>query len=241
MRNSRIYQNISFTTGSEIQLNHQAAHHITNVLRLPVNSPLIIFNGQGGEYSAIIIAINKKSVTVRIGDFINIERESPLNLHLAQGISRGNKMDFTIQKAVELGVKTITPIITARCTIKLPPDRWQKKLHHWQTIIINACQQCGRNQLPLLNSPIAIEDWLPQTVNTTKLILHPTANRTLETLTNIQNCILLIGSEGGFTDREIVLTKQQQFIPLQLGPRILRSETAGLAAIAVLQNKFGDG
>ncbi len=143
----RIYQNIALQESDSIQLNDRAAHHILHVFRLSKNDPLILFNGQGGEFSAAISEYDKKNVQVDIKKFHALERESPLKIHLAQSISRGEKMDFTIQKAVELSIHTIIPIISERCGVKLSSEHWQKRMLHWQNIIISACEQCGRNTL----------------------------------------------------------------------------------------------
>jgi 16S rRNA (uracil1498-N3)-methyltransferase len=237
----RIYQKITFEIGATVALDKSASHHVGNVLRAKINDLITLFNGQGGEYLSHIIAITKKEVSVKIDQFIDKNTESPLSLYLAQGISRGEKMDFTIQKAVELGVKKIFPVLTERSTIKLDADRIQKRLTHWESIIVSACEQSGRNFIPKIS--------LPESINTLheieaewRFILSPNASTHLKTLPIQKNdrVLLLIGPEGGFSEKEILTLVQKDFIPLNLGPRILRTETAGLAAIAALQCLFGD-
>ncbi len=241
MRITRIYQNFELNIDDVFQLTPEATNHILNVLRLKQQTPLTLFNGRGGEFSAIISQIEKRKVFARIDDFHNIERESSLQLHLAQSVSRGDKMDITIQKAIELGVQVITPIITEYCGIRLSDERWNKKLDHWRKIMIGACEQCGRNKIPQLNDVMEISDYFKQESAQTRLIFHHHATTSLSSLDKTLSSIcLLIGPEGGFTDDEVTEAVKHQFIEINLGPRILRTETAGIAAIASLQAKYGD-
>jgi 16S rRNA (uracil1498-N3)-methyltransferase len=242
MRIPRIYQPIDLSSNKVVQLDATAANHLLNVLRLRINDPVIIFNGQGGEYSARVVEIIKRDVFINVAEFHAIDRESPLQIHLAQGISRGEKMDFTIQKAVELGVTEITPIITERCGVKLSQARWDKRFERWQKIIISASEQCGRNTLPRLNKITRFADFITQTdAVQLKLILHPDAKQAIHDLQNdMHNLILFIGPEGGITTTEMQLAQTNNFIGIKLGSRTLRTETAGLAAIAILQAKCGD-
>jgi 16S rRNA (uracil1498-N3)-methyltransferase len=179
---------------------------------------------------------------VKVDQYNPREAESPISLCLAQGISRGEKMDYTIQKAVELGVTKIIPLLTERCTVKLDADRREKRLQHWQSIIISACEQSGRNKIPTLLPPQAFHHWLPTANADQCFVLAPTANQKLEkiSLKNNAEVILLIGPEGGLSDGEIALASDQSFIPLNLGPRILRTETAAVAALSALQCIYGD-
>lgn len=238
---ARIYQNINLAENETITLDKAASHHLLNVLRIKKSEPIIIFNGQGGEFEAEVFETNKNFVQVQINKHIDINRESPVEIHLAQGISRGEKMDFTIQKAVELGVKKITPLITEFCNVKLPSERWQKKLQHWQSIIISACEQCGRTQIPEIFPPIEFSKWMDIKLDGNKIILEPTAERKISDLKLSETKIcLLIGSEGGFSETEINLAEKNNFTPIKFGPRILRTETAGLAVIAAVQVLCGD-
>lgn len=239
----RIFQNIFLNVGAEISLDQAASHHLINVLRVKLNDFLIIFNGSGGEFSAKIIAITKKIVQVKIGEFISREAESPLNICLIQGISRGEKMDFTLQKSVELGVKKIIPVFTERCNVKLDFSRLEKKWQHWQNIIISACEQSGRNFVPVLEKPKKLFICLNELeLFENKFILVPTATAYLkkQKIASNANIALLIGSEGGLTETEIHFAETINFQPIALGPRILRTETAALVAIAALQTLAGD-
>ncbi len=239
---TRIYQASQLTEHAIVTLDECASHHVARVLRAKVGEPVVLFNGQGGEYAGVITEINKKTVTVTLNEFLDREAESALDIWLAQGISRGEKMDYTIQKAVELGVKQIIPLYTERCNVKLDKDRSEKRLQHWQSIIISACEQSGRNHIPAIQGPQSLESWLPHVVADCCLVLSPYAAHSLKTepLLVSKPIILLIGPEGGLSDKEIQLAEQHHFRSVNLGPRILRTETAALAAISALQSLFGD-
>jgi 16S rRNA (uracil1498-N3)-methyltransferase len=238
----RIYQPIPLSPNTTVRLDEKASHHLARVLRASVGEALTLFNGQGGEYTAIITQIDKKAVQVQLNDFNPREAESPLNIHLAQGLARGEKMDYIIQKAVELGVKKVIPLITERCNVRLEGEREEKRLQHWQSVAISACEQSGRNTLPEVTPPQILKTWLPQAKANQCFVLSPQAT---PKLTNIDLpsdaiVILLIGPEGGLSDQEIAAAINQGFQPLNLGPRILRTETAPLAAITLLQSVYGD-
>lgn len=248
MRIPRIFQNICLAIDTIIALNADATHYISHVLRLKPGASLCIFNGRGGEYNGTLIALNKQKAQVQLEQFNDRNIESPLKIHLGQGISRGEKMDFIIQKSVELGVTAITPLITHRCGVQLSEARWQKRLEHWQKIANSACEQCQRTIVPMINPPQLLADWLNQIsreqVATGShpygLVLNPTATLRLNNLDKTGVINLLIGPEGGLEDSEIRLATQYDFQQLNLGPRILRTETAGLAILAALQAKWGD-
>jgi 16S rRNA (uracil1498-N3)-methyltransferase len=225
-----------------VRLDTKASHHLAHVLRARLSDPLILFNGQGGEYHAEIQHIDKKGVEVRITSFVPQEVESSLNLWLAQGMARGEKMDFIVQKAVELGVKKIIPLVTERCTIKLNQEREQKRLQHWQSIMISACEQSGRNRLAEIEAPMLFEEGLYHLKADRCFVLSPHVQTPLpkELLAANASILLLIGPEGGLSEREIETAVQQGYQPLHLGPRILRTETAAIAALAALQTRFGD-
>ena len=240
---SRIYQAIALSVGAEITLDALATHHLLHVLRAKVGDPVTIFNGAGGEFAATIAQVSKKTVLCQLTHFSARDAESPVRLCLAQGIARGEKMDYIIQKAVELGVHQIVPLLTQRATVKLSCERREKRWQHWQAIIISACEQCGRNRLPELLPPQTLAQWLAQTTLEQGFILLPSASQKLSdySLSSTMGTIgLLVGSEGGFTTAEIQLAGEHQFAPLNLGPRILRTETAALAALTALQYQFGD-
>lgn len=239
---SRIYQPVSLNSNQELRLDEAASHHLARVLRAAIGDRITVFNGQGGEYEGEITQIDKRQVTVQILQFSPREAESPLNLCLAQGIARGEKMDYIIQKAVELGVNEIMPLMTERSTIKLDPERSKKRLEHWQSIVISAAQQCGRNRIPLIRPPIPFSQGLACTQTDIGLILSPLSSQKLDRtlFSSTQRIILLIGPEGGFSEAEMRQALAAQCLPLNLGPRILRTETASVAAISLLQSLFGD-
>jgi 16S rRNA (uracil1498-N3)-methyltransferase len=238
----RIYQPIELICGTAVELDAKASHHIASVMRAKVGEYLTLFNGRGGEYRSVIEKIHKRNIICQIEEFNSNEVESPLELYLAQGISRGEKMDYVIQKAVELGVKKIIPLLTERCTIKLDEDRSAKRFQHWQSIIISACEQSGRNYLPELLPPMTLENSFYSIQADHRFVLAPTVSGKLKEtgIQSTQRVIVLIGPEGGLSEREISQACQQGFLPLNLGPRILRTETAAVAAITALQCIFGD-
>ncbi len=242
MRITRIYHPGKLTSGATLQLMPSTSHHLLRVLRCKPGDKIILFNGEGGEFSGQLIeSPNAKYACVTLENFANISRESPLQIHLLQGISRGEKMDFTIQKAVELGVTQITPVFTEFGNVKLNEERGEKKLQRWQQIIINACEQSGRTKIPILNASKNFPQAVAECKEAYKFILHPGVNKHLKEIAASPSMLaLLVGTEGGFSETEISIAMQQQFILLQLGPRILRTETAGLAAIAILQSRWGD-
>ena len=239
---SRIYQNIDLQAGAQIELDAQASHHLARVLRAKISDTVTIFNGRGGEFVSVIENISKKSVQLRIGEFNSREAESSLNLYLAQGIARGEKMDYIIQKAVELGVKKIMPLMTERGSVKLNDERREKRAQHWQSIIISACEQSGRNRIPELLPVQSLVDWLPNVKAAQGFVLAPLSSNKLSSfdLPTEGDVVLLIGPEGGLSPREIELAQQLNFSALNLGPRILRTETAAVAALTALQCGFGD-
>jgi 16S rRNA (uracil1498-N3)-methyltransferase len=239
---SRVYQPVDLATGAEIPLDAQASHHIAKVLRARIGDHLTLFNGTGGEFDAEISTISKKAVQVTIGAFDNRSAESPLKLCLAQGISRGEKMGYIIQKAVELGVSQIVPLLTERCTVKLDDERRQKRFQHWQSIVVSACEQSGRNILPELLVPLSLDDWLADLEADLCLVLAPTSVEKIGSLKINANAriVLLIGPEGGLSAPEINQSVKKGFKSINIGPRILRTETAATAALTILECIFGD-
>lgn len=241
MRIPRLYTPAPLASGSSIELDENAFNHAVRVLRLKAGAPLTLFNGQGGEYPAELVEVQKKHATARVGAFVDRDCESPLPIILGQCISRGEKMDYTIQKAVELGVSEIVPLFSERCGVKLDPQRQEKRLHHWQSVIISACEQCGRNRLPLLHEADTLHNWLEKRTSSVKLMLDPTARNSLTRLTQPPaDVTLLIGPEGGLSDSETERARACGYLGLRLGPRVLRTETAGPVAIGMLQLLWGD-
>jgi 16S rRNA (uracil1498-N3)-methyltransferase len=240
MRIPRIYYSSHISLQQAFNLDDEAANHVGRVLRMPINSELILFNGDNFNYHAQITELDKKRVVVTATEKVENPVESPLKIHLGQGISRGDRMDFAIQKAVELGVTEITPLFTERCGVKLDGERLTKRTQQWQKIVIAACEQCGRSIVPKVHPAISLQEWLAQDTKELKLTLHPRAKDTIKTLPVAHDIRLVIGPEGGFSDEEITLTNQANFISILLGPRILRTETAALSTISALQLQFGD-
>lgn len=202
---------------------------------------ITLFCGDGFDYSATINEVTKKSVQVTINDKTKVENESPLTIHLAQGISRGDKMDFTIQKSVELGITDITPIFTERCGVKLKGERLEKKHQQWQKIAISACEQCGRATVPTIHPPIDFSEFIQQKTDQLKLNLHPRASISVSGLTLPEQGVrFVIGPEGGLNDQEIEAAADAGYQEILMGPRILRTETAALTLLTALQVQFGD-
>lgn len=246
MRNPRVYQNQILSPGATIELDADAFGHIIRVLRLNSGDEITLFNGtlfdgKWGEFSAQLTNVSKKSAQATILSFTEKNNESPLNIHLGQGISRGDRMDFTLQKSVELGVNTITPLFTERCGVKLNAERLAKKQEQWQKIVISACEQSGRCAVPMVKQPEYLNAWLAQQSSALKLNLHPKAQHSIMSIPDINDRVrLLVGPEGGLTDEEINTAEQHDFQPVLLGPRVLRTETAALTAITALQCRYGD-
>ena len=238
---TRIFQPYTINQNSLITLDDNAFNHLIRVLRMKTGESITLFDGSNQITPAVIHEINKKTVIVKTANSVLDNRESPLNIHLGQVISRGDKMEFTIQKSVELGVNTITPLLSERCGVKLDQERLEKKVQQWQKIVISACEQCGRNIIPSINPVMKLETWCANLTDSLKLNLHPKAEQGINQLPNDnKNISLLIGPEGGLSNEEISMTHQYQFTDILLGPRVLRTETAALTAITALQVRFGD-
>ena len=241
MRVPRIYQLGELALSQTVMLDSEAAGHVGRVLRMGPGEKLELFNGDGQNYLAEIISASKKNVEVKVLNISVNSSESPLNLHLGQVISRGDRMEFTIQKSVELGVSTITPLFSERCGVKLTGERLEKKIQQWQKIVISACEQSGRSTVPVIRQAMSLEAWCAEQSKALKLNLHPRAAHGINGLQlDTTRVRLLIGPEGGLSEPEIMMTEQYQFTDVLLGPRVLRTETAALTAISALQLRFGD-
>lgn len=240
---NRLYVASPLETGASIVLAAEQAHYVGRVLRLRVGDELTLFNGQGGEYSAVATEMSRQGVTVRIGKQNARDAESPLAIDLIQGIARGDRMDIVVQKATELGVRRISPVIAEFTVMRLDSGKAEKRAAHWARIAASACEQCGRNVPPIIDIPQAFRDRLAnaESNGTTRLVLRPGAERTLNSSTaSVNRLELLIGPEGGLSDAEYEQAAAAGFVACSLGPRVLRTETAAVAAIAVLQSKWGD-
>jgi 16S rRNA (uracil1498-N3)-methyltransferase len=242
VRLSRVYLEAPLASGGRATLTGSAAGHVTRVLRLKRGEPLTVFNGSGGEFSAVIEEVGAKSVNVRIGAARTVERESALRLCLAQGISRGERMDLVVQKATELGVTQLLPVLTERSVVKLDAAQAARKVAHWRAIAIAACEQSGRNRPPQIVAPMSLGQLLSDTpAEATRLVLSPSSHLRIPDVPRpAHGVMVLIGPEGGLTTEEQERAAAAGFIGVRLGPRILRTETAALAALTLLQHEFGD-
>jgi 16S rRNA (uracil1498-N3)-methyltransferase len=224
--------------GITLDLEPEPARHIARTLRMQAGDTLVLFDGDGLEYPGEIIALDKRTVRVRCASGMAIDRESPLQVELGIGLSRGERMDWVVQKATELGVQRIAPLLSTRA-LRLPGERSAKKREHWQRIARSACEQCGRNRVPEVLEPQALPKWLEQLQAPLRLVLDPRA-AAQPLPAQAQAVALLCGPEGGLDEDEVRRAVDAGFSPLALGPRVLRTETAPVAALAVLQAKWGD-
>ncbi len=241
MRLNRVHVEVPVGGLVQLDLQGSAANHVARVLRLRAGDPLILFDDGGGEYAATVVSLARHTVRVSVGEYLPTDRESPLHVTLAQGISRGERMDVVVQKATELGVKRIVPLLAARTVVRLNDAQAANRLRHWRAIAVAACEQCGRNRLPELTAPMTVQQFLvSQLPEGLRLLLRPDGAMRVPDLPPSPAVTLLIGPEGGLSDAEQSAALAAQFHGLSLGPRILRTETAALAALAVIQQRLGD-
>ncbi|MGH8372576.1 MAG: 16S rRNA (uracil(1498)-N(3))-methyltransferase [Gammaproteobacteria bacterium] len=244
MRIPRIHTPQALNMGQLLQLEAPASKHLLTVLRLKPGAAMILFNGNGREFDARLEGATKSRASVSVGAQRPARTESPLNITLGQGISRGERMDYTLQKAVELGIKNIVPVSTERSVVKLDEKNASRKLAHWQSVVIGACEQSGRLLVPQITEPVTYSQFLvgAESDVTLKLLLDPTAETSLRMMARPigQKLLLLVGPEGGLSDAERDAAQRKGFQGVRLGPRILRTETAGLVALSVLQSMWGD-
>jgi 16S rRNA (uracil1498-N3)-methyltransferase len=242
MRLTRIHVPATLSVGSEVQLPESGAHHVVRVLRMREGAALIVFNGTGVDHRAELVRIEGNKAYAQVGDKLTVSSESPLHITLVQGISRGERMDWTLQKATELGVTSIAPVLTARSVVRLDDQQAEKKLEHWQAVVIGACEQSGRSVIPGVHKPVTLRSYLSSHhKDGMRFVLNPTAPASLAGLTSLSSKVaLLIGPEGGLDDDELLLAENAGFTPVRLGPRVLRTETASVVALSVLQALWGD-
>jgi len=232
--------------GEQMELPATVSHHLAHVLRATVGLPVILFDGCGGEHQASVQTLGKKMVTVQIEQYNAVDRESSINTVLAQAVVTGAKMDMLIQKAVELGVTKIVPVISERCQVQLKDKRAETRLQHWHTIIESACEQCGRTRLPVLEKVTPLFPWATEVSggvsgDITRLVLQPDTERSLRDIKKPDHAVMVVvGPEGGFSSNEISKLENANFKSIQLGGRVLRTETAGLAALSAIQTLWGD-
>ncbi|MGH8073342.1 MAG: 16S rRNA (uracil(1498)-N(3))-methyltransferase [Lysobacter sp.] len=242
MRLTRVHVDLPLAPGVELALPEAPAAHLARVLRLGVGDECVLFNGDGSDYAARVLAVGKRELRVAVTAATPVERESPLRIVLLQGIARGEKMDLILQKATELGVTGLHPVTSQRSEVKLDEARAAKRLAHWRNVVTAACEQSGRAVVPEVLAPAALQDALASLpVGGLRLLLDPEGAQSLGTLESINGPVLLaVGPEGGWSPRDHEQLQSAGFQGLRLGPRVLRTETAGLAAIAALQSRFGD-
>lgn len=242
MRLNRVFIDQPLVVGAETTLPESAGGHVARVLRLKVGAPLKLFDGSGADFAAEIVAVDGDRVRVRIGERSAGLRESPLAITLVQAVSRGERMDWTLQKATELGVRRIQPVLSARSVVRLDEQQAAKKLRHWQAVVASACEQCGRSVLPEVRPPLDLPRHLGDAPREgQRLVLSPSGPASLAGLASTTARVeLLIGPEGGLDDTELDAAIRAGYAPVRLGPRVLRTETAGIVALAVLQALWGD-
>ncbi len=241
MRIPRIFTDQPLNIASEIQLEEAASAHLSRVLRLQQGYPVRLFNGTGGEYACVISRIEKRHVTLTPDQFLPENNESPLRLHVVVGVSKGEKMDLIIQKCTELGATSFQPLTTAHGDVRMDMQRWQKKQEHWRGVAISACEQSGKNLLPVIHPVLDFHTWLNQPgPNGGRYLFHPGGSARLSGITAQTDVVLCFGCEGGFSTEEVTTAEKAGVTITALGKRILRAETAPIAVVAALQAIQGD-
>lgn len=239
MRLSRVFVDSPLGPNATLDLPKDTAHYLSNVLRLRAEAELLVFNSSDGEFRARVCEATKRSVTVELIEQVRAPQEASLSIHLLLGLSRSDRMDLAVQKSTELGVTEITPVYTEHGEVRLKAERTEKKLQHWHKIAISACEQSGRVDVPMIHAPCALYDVTPgSTAN--RWILDPSGEDAFPESIASKHVELLIGPEGGFSSAEIDWARGEGFQTVALGKRILRTETAPIAALAILQHRFGD-
>lgn len=236
----RIFTRQALAIDAVIRLEPGPGRHLAGALRRKPGDPVILFDGSGGEYQAIITDVDRGTVQAQVQGFQSIDREASLPVFLGLAVSRGERMDYAVQKSTELGVSELFPLLTERTEVRLKPDRLEKKQRHWQEIANSACEQCGRNRPPQVHMAQPLSAWLSTAPGHCKLVLHHRSKASLADLEPPESACLLVGPEGGLSAEEIAAAEAAGFESLALGPRVLRTETAPVAALAVLQYQWGD-
>ncbi len=240
MRHYRVYSDTALAVGAQAELDKGAAKHLAAVLRVSLGDTITVFNGDGFNYLCSVLEITKSSLSVRVVSKSDPENESNLSTTLGLAVSKGDRFEWAIKKATELGVTSIAPLLTQRVEVRLPPDRWAKKRSHWQQVVIAACEQSGRAFVPTVCDAQPLASWLSTLDAETRFVLDPRALGAAKLADDPRHIALLIGPEGGLTDEEVALAKANHFIGLSLGPRIMRTETAPIAALSIIGAKWGD-
>lgn len=238
---TRVHEPQVLASGAEIILGERNQQHLVRVLRMQAGDIFLVFNGDGGEYGAQFVSVGKRESVVRIGARREPATESPLLSQLGQVLSKGDRMEYAVQKATELGVSEIALLTSQRCDVRLDGERFEKKREHLQMVAIAACEQSGRVRVPAVLSPVALDEWVSRVDAGLKLVLHPVVDAGAGSLpAACASVALLVGPEGGLSGEEVLLAQRAGFAPLALGPRVLRTETAPVAALAWLQARYGD-
>lgn len=240
MRVPRLYTSQSLRANCAVLLEDEAAHYIAKVLRLCPKDYVKLFNGGDGEFQARIVAIDKKSVTAQLEERTECDADPRLPIHLGLGLSRGERMDYAIQKATEAGVSSITPLLTQRCEVKLKDDRVENRMIHWERVAISASEQSGRCVVPIISNPLTLSDWLLLPRAGASFVLDHRGERGFPALEEPEAITFLIGPEGGLSEEEVKLAQDNHFSNLRIGPRVLRTETAPIVAISIAQHLWGD-
>jgi len=240
MRVTRVFVDLPLATAARVALPPEAAGYLLRVLRLRAGDACVLFNGDGNDYDARLIALDKRHAQAEVVEARGVANESPLRIVLLQGIARGEKMDLILQKATELGVAGVHPVDSERSEVRLQGERMDKRLAHWRGVVAAACGQCGRARLPDVLPPASLDSALASLPPLPRFLLDPGAGNTIGELDAIEGCVLAVGPEGGWSARDREQLHASGFTGLRLGPRVLRTETAGIAAIAALQSRFGD-
>ena len=241
MRTTRVFVDMPLKTGAILSLPEDAAIHLVRVLRLQEGDTCVLFNGDGNDYPASLLVANKRGVDAQVGAPRPVDNESPLRIALVQGIARGEKMDWILQKATELGVASVLPVQSDRSEVKLEAERAVKRLAHWRSVVVSACEQSGRARVPDVAVVQPLSGIAASLASPHRFLLDPEAGDTIATMQAIEGaCVLAVGPEGGWSERDRATLHAAGFKGLRLGPRVLRTETAGIAAIAALQARFGD-
>jgi len=241
MRQTRLYTSQVLSSKGNVELTGTASHYLTRVLRKSRGDSITLFNGDGWNYSGEIYEVLRQRVSIKLVGRRNPNNEAGLQITLVQAISRGERMDYSLQKATELGVYCIQPLLCSRVEVRLDERRKTKRMAHWQGVVISASEQCGRATVPDVKEPLSLQEWLSSTVHGSRLVLDPAAKTSLSSVAEIDNAVsILVGPEGGFSDEEMEQAMGDGVTAVSLGPRVLRTETAGPAAIAALQIIAGD-
>ena len=240
MRLSRIHTSQTLIAGSTLQLDDEAAHYVGKVLRLRPGEMLTLFNGKDGEHLAEVASVDKKNVNVQLVSTVQNRADPVLPIHLGLGISRGERMDYAIQKATEAGVSSIIPLLTERCEVKLKGERVDNRVSHWSRIAVSACEQSGRCVVPVIETPVLLSEWVARARVGVSFVLDHHGTQGYPVASNPEAVTLLIGPEGGLSDEEVKAAQGNGFRPVRLGPRVLRTETAPVIAIAIAHQLWGD-